>query len=40
MKPFESWTWNNEIKDWEAPVTRPTDRLVVWNEVNQQWEDM
>ncbi len=39
MKPYESWTWNSEIKDWRAPVEMPTDRIVKWNETDQQWED-
>lgn len=36
-KPFESWTFNNEIKDWEAPVPKPTDSHS-WNEDSQEWE--
>lgn len=39
MKPYDSWTWNSETKDWQAPVAMPTDRPVKWNEVDQQWED-
>ena len=39
LKPYESWTWNSETKDWQAPVAMPTDRPVKWNEVDQQWED-
>ena len=36
-KPFESRTFNSEIKDWEAPIPQPTDAHS-WNEDTQEWE--
>lgn len=41
-KPYPSWTLNNSTREWEAPVTEPTDeqkgsRVCSWNDSNQQW---
>lgn len=33
-KPFDSWVWDNSLKEWTAPVTPPS---LVWDEVSQQW---
>jgi|TARA_R100000479_G_C6384554_1_gene202490 hypothetical protein len=37
-KPYESWTLNSSIWDWEAPVEKPTDGLYEWNESTTQWD--
>lgn len=46
-KKFESWTWNDDIKDWEAPIPHPDPangvddpvphKLYQWSEKRQQW---
>lgn len=38
---FNSWTWNDSTKIWEAPVAKPADpenQFYKWNEENQQWD--
>jgi hypothetical protein len=41
---FPSWTLNEDTCLWEAPVPMPTDTpdgtYYVWNEDDQQWEQM
>jgi hypothetical protein len=41
---FPSWTLNEDTCLWEAPVPMPTDApdgtYYVWNEDDQQWEQM
>jgi len=38
-QPFLSWTLNEEICQWEAPVSYPTDGLLYnWNEETQTWD--
>jgi len=38
-KPYDSWTLNNSIGLWEAPVAYPDDgNIYRWNETNQTWE--
>lgn len=34
--PFPSWTFNNEIEEWVAPVAKP-EGTYAWNEENQEW---
>lgn len=46
-KKFESWTWNDDIKDWEAPIPHPDPvngvddpiphKLYQWSNTRQQW---
>tara|TARA_Y100000004_G_scaffold105451_1_gene118337 strand:- start:1909 stop:2295 length:387 start_codon:yes stop_codon:yes gene_type:complete len=40
-KEFDSWVWNSEKLDWEAPVPRPEneDRNIFWywDESAQEW---
>jgi hypothetical protein len=46
-KKFESWTWNDSIKDWEAPIPHPDPvngvddpvlhKLYQWSESRGQW---
>jgi hypothetical protein len=39
-KPFESWTLDTELKDWTAPIEKPTlpeGYYCVWDEEDQQW---
>ena len=39
IKPFESWTLNEDTCQWEAPVPEPTDGQVYnWNETDQTWD--
>ena len=38
-KPFNSWVFNEDTCNWEAPIQRPTDGYNYnWNETNQSWE--
>ncbi len=41
--PFESWVFNEETFDWDAPTPLPEDaalgRAYEWNEKNKQWEE-
>lgn len=49
-KPFPSWILNSETGLWEAPVAKPADDgqkndqemtiIYLWNEENQQWDDV
>lgn len=37
---FDSWTWNDTTKEWEAPVIKPNDPkdgFYKWNEEDQKW---
>jgi hypothetical protein len=37
-QPFASWTLNNEIAQWEAPVPYPTDdKFYIWDEATTSW---
>jgi hypothetical protein len=37
-QPYPSWIYNDEIKDWEAPVPRPQDGLMYeWDESIGDW---
>lgn len=33
-KPYDSWVWNSDLKDWVAPAAPPTP---VWDENSQKW---
>lgn len=37
LKPFESWTLNEEDFIWEAPKTKPSSGKWVWEESLQEW---
>jgi hypothetical protein len=37
-KPFESWTLNESVCLWEAPVPLPADnKNYIWDEESQAW---
>lgn len=37
-KPYDSWVLDNTTCLWNAPVDRPTDKIVCeWDEDNQEW---
>jgi len=39
IKPYDSWTINEDTCQWEAPVSYPTDGQVYnWNETDQAWD--
>ncbi len=40
VNPFpDSWAWNEQINNWEAPKDMPLDsQLYKWNESKQIWE--
>ena len=37
-KPFPSWHWDDELRDWAAPVPKKYDKPYIWNEETLQWE--
>jgi len=38
-KPYNSWIFNENTCNWDAPVAYPTDgNMYNWNEENQNWE--
>ena len=42
-QPYNSWTLNTSIWDWEAPVPLPSDadtKPYVWNETTQSWDEV
>lgn len=39
-QPYESWNFNEEIADWQAPVAQPTEGTWVWDETNQEWDEI
>ena len=37
-KPFPSWTFDNNTKDWIPPINYPNDgKTYYWSEESQQW---
>lgn len=41
-KPFNSWLWNSEIEQWEAPVSKPSVENpddVIWEEETLSWKE-
>ena len=40
-KPFPSWIFNEETKQWEAPIEYPVDdKNYLWNEASLSWEEI
>jgi hypothetical protein len=40
-QPYPSWTLDEDIGQWEAPVPHPMDEnLYTWNETTQQWDQV
>jgi hypothetical protein len=40
-KPYPSWSLNETIGAWEAPIPQPEDGYAYeWDEANQTWEQM
>jgi|TARA_R100000081_G_C4664523_1_gene89330 hypothetical protein len=38
-RPYPSWSLNTTSKEWEAPVSKPTDGFnYSWNENDQAWD--
>lgn len=38
-KPFESWVWDKDKKEYLPPFPKPNDNKVYdWNEKKQKWE--
>jgi hypothetical protein len=35
--PFPSWTWNNDNKEWEAPIAKPTIKTNEWTDYH--WDE-
>jgi len=41
-KPFDSWLWNENNYQWEAPVENtvsPNNQITDWNEETQSWDE-
>lgn len=36
-KPYDSWIWNPNIKDWESPIPMPEDDIYNWDEEGKVW---
>lgn len=42
-KPYDSWVWNGEKLEWEAPTSYPSvigDNIYIWNEHELGWEPL
>ena len=40
-QPYDSWSFNADEWQWEAPVPMPADnKPYIWNEDNTSWEEM
>lgn len=40
-QPFASWSFNEDIWQWEPPVPKPTnDKPYFWNEGKGAWEEI
>lgn len=39
VQPYPSWSFNETLKKWEAPVPRPVpeDEYCFWSETNNRW---
>jgi hypothetical protein len=35
-KPYPSWTFNNDLFEWQAPIAKPQP-IAAWDEINQIW---
>ena len=40
LKPWESWTLNEETFEWEAPKPKPLTGKWVWSEIDQDWAEV
>jgi hypothetical protein len=38
QQPYPSWILDEETCRWEAPTSRPTDGITVWNEETTSWD--
>jgi len=38
VKPYPSWVWNSEIRNYEAPIKNNDPKLNFWNEETMAWE--
>jgi hypothetical protein len=40
-KPFPSWTLNETICQWSAPVAYPNDgKIYAWDEISKEWYEI
>ena len=40
-QPYDSWVWNTETLNWEAPVPYPDDgKFYTWDEETQSWVEV
>jgi hypothetical protein len=37
---YNSWTWNEELYEWEPPIPEPPLFVNVWDEEHQKWVKM
>ena len=40
LKPWDSWTLNEESFEWEAPKPKPLTGKWVWDESEQEWVEV
>jgi hypothetical protein len=38
-RPFLSWVWNEELKQWVPPIPRPADAIINGGNVAYQWNE-
>lgn len=40
-RPFDTWSFNGELWQWEAPVSMPTDgKPYFWNGLTNNWAEV
>ena len=40
LQPYLSWTFNNDINQWESPIPYPADdKNYEWDEQTQSWKE-
>jgi hypothetical protein len=40
-KPYRTWIWDENIKDWTAPISKPQDgKLYAWFDGNENWVEV
>ena len=39
-QPYPSWTLDESTTDWVAPVAMPTEGAWIWDENNQEWDEV
>jgi hypothetical protein len=40
VSPYPSWIWDNTVKQWVAPVSKPSEGVWEWSEETLNWLDV